>query len=93
MRICFWAILAGIGICLAHRLIFLLFPQIGMTMLPQMDYVIDVQKYYYSPAIFTYAILWAPISEEILSRGIIFTVAQKNMGMFMLLQYLHSYLH
>lgn len=62
-------------------------------MLPQMDYVIDVQKYYYSPAIFTYAILWAPISEEILSRGIIFTVAQKNMGMFMLLQYLHSYLH
>jgi len=65
---------------LAHRLIFLLFPQIGMTMLPQMDYVIDVQKYYYSPAIFTYAILWAPISEEILSRRIIFTVAQKKHG-------------
>ncbi len=80
IRICLYAILAGIGICLAHRLIFLLFPQIGMTMLPQMDYVRNIQKYYYSPAIFTYAILWAPISEEILSRGIIFTVAQKKHG-------------
>lgn len=80
IRIGLWGIFAGIGMCSAHRLIYLLFPQIGMTMLPQMDYVMDIQRYSYSPAIFIYTILLGPVLEELLARGIIFNIAQKKHG-------------
>lgn len=82
LRICLWGVLAGIGVCLAHRLIFLFFPQIGLNLMSQVseEYILDMNRYQYSPMIFMYIILLAPITEEIFNRGIIFPVAQKRHG-------------
>lgn len=82
LRICLWEVIAGIGVCLAHRLIFILFPQIGLSLLSQVseEYIVSLNNTWYSPAIFIYTILLAPITEEFLLRGIIFHIAHIRYG-------------
>lgn len=82
LRFCLWGIISGIGMCLAHRLIFILFPQIGLDLLSQVGegYIMSINNYQYSPAIFIYTVLLAPVTEEIFNRGIIFNTAHKRHG-------------
>lgn len=82
LRICLWGIISGIGLCLAHRLIFILFPQIGLNVLSQVgeEYLMNISSYQYSPSIFIYTTLLGPITEELFNRGIIYNTAQKRHG-------------
>lgn len=64
-------ILMGIGICLFHRVIFLLFPQIAISTYESMgsEGYLKVQYSFRNPFIFLYISIIGPIIEELFYRG------------------------
>lgn len=64
-------ILMGIGMCLFHRILFLLFPQIALSTYESMgnDLYLEIQYSFRNPFIFIYISIIAPILEELFYRG------------------------
>lgn len=79
-----WAILIGIGVCLGHRLFFLIFWNFVEQSLQEIEEaVITIQNqelFYTTVPGMLYEALLAPITEEVYCRGIIFTVARQKRG-------------
>lgn len=82
LKCCIWAIVIGIGVCLGHRIFFLLFPgfveqsvqEIGETALTNLAMFTATV-----PGILYEAFL-EPAAEEVCFRGIIFPVAREKHG-------------
>ncbi len=72
--------LLGLGIRYAHTIVFMLFPQVGMTMLSfGEEYVNAVFHQFKNPFIFVYCGFLGPVLEELFFRGKLLT-ACKNSG-------------
>ena len=73
-------ILMGIGICLFHRVIFLLFPNIAISTFKNMglEEYLQVQYSFRNPFIFLYICIIGPILEELFYRGKLLNICLKK---------------
>ena len=70
----------GIGICLFHRVIFLLFPNIAISTFKNMglEEYLQVQYSFRNPFIFLYICIIGPILEELFYRGKLLNICLKK---------------
>lgn len=74
--------MTGIGLCMAHRVLFFLFPQIAQSTLGQMtaeeqSRILNSAR---TPAYFLYVGLIGPVLEELVFRGILFNCCSGKYG-------------
>lgn len=64
-------VLMGIGVCMFHRIIFVLFPQLGIDFSEQVGLkeAYDMIEWHKNPIMWIYTCIGAPILEELLFRG------------------------
>lgn len=82
LKCCVWAAVIGIGVCLGHRIFFLLFIGFVEQSLRDIGEVALTNGEMFSATVpgILYAALFAPVTEELVLRGIIFPVARQKRG-------------
>lgn len=71
LKVLFSCILIGIGVCLFHRIIFIIFPQIGLSLFNKIgiDAYENMLYSFKNPLTFIYISIIGPILEELFYRG------------------------
>ena len=82
LQMVLFSAMTGIGLCMAHRVLFFLFPQIAQSTLGQMtaeeqSRILNSAR---TPAYFLYAGLIGPVLEELVFRGILFNCCSGKYG-------------
>ena len=82
LKCCVWATVIGIGVCLGHRIFFLIFKGFVEQSLRDIGEVVLTNGEMFSATVpgILYAALLAPVTEELVLRGIIFPVARQKRG-------------
>ena len=82
LRCCVWAALIGIGVCLGHRIFFWIFIGFAEQSLRDIGEVVLTNVAMISTTVpgILYVALLAPVTEELVLRGIIFPVARQKRG-------------
>ena len=82
LRCCVWAALIGIGVCLGHRIFFWIFIGFAEQSLRDIGEVVLTNVAMISTTVpgILYTALLAPVTEELVLRGIIFPVARQKRG-------------
>lgn len=75
-------LLIGVGICMSHKLIFMIFPQIGLGLFQQIgsETYYAAQNSMRNPVIFISACFILPILEELFFRGILYNSLARHHG-------------
>ena len=82
LQMVLFSAMTGIGLCMAHRVLFFLFPQIAQSTLGQMtaeeqSRILNSAR---TPAYFLYVGLIGPVLEELVFRGILFNCCSGKYG-------------
>lgn len=82
LKCCVWAMVIGIGVCLGHRIFFLLFIGFVEQSLKDIGELVITNQMMISATVpgILYTALLAPVTEELVLRGIIFPVARQKRG-------------
>ncbi len=82
LKCCVWATVIGIGVCFGHRIFFLLFIGFAEQSLRDVGEVVLTNGAMFSATVpgILYVALLAPVTEELILRGIIFPVARQKRG-------------
>ncbi len=82
LKCCVWATVIGIGVCLGHRIFLLLFIGFVEQSLMDIGEVVITNVAMISTTVpgILYVALLAPVTEELVLRGIIFPVARQKRG-------------
>ena len=82
LKCCVWATVIGIGVCLGHRILFLIFIGFTEQSLRDIGEVVLTNVAMISVTVpgMLYEVLLAPVTEELVLRGIIFPVARQKRG-------------
>lgn len=83
LKCCIWAIVIGVGICLGHRIFFLIFKDFVERSFHDIEAVVSLQDqavFFTTVPGILYVTLLGPVTEEIFFRGIIFPVARQRRG-------------
>ena len=83
LKCCIWAIVIGVGICLGHRIFFLIFRDFVERSFHDIEAVVSLQDqavFFTTVPGILYVTLLGPVTEEIFFRGIIFPVAAQRRG-------------
>lgn len=82
LRCCVWAAVIGIGVCLGHRIFFWIFIGFAEQSLRDIGEVVLTNVAMISTTVpgILYVALLAPVTEELVLRGIIFPVARQKRG-------------
>ena len=82
LKCCVWATVIGIGVCLGHRIFFLIFKGFVEQSLRDIGEVVLTNGEMFSATVpgILYVALLAPVTEELVLRGIIFPVARQKRG-------------
>lgn len=82
LQMVLFSAMTGIGLCMVHRVLFFLFPQIAQSTLGQMtaeeqSRILNSAR---TPAYFLYVGLIGPVLEELVFRGILFNCCSGKYG-------------
>ena len=82
LKCCVWATVIGIGVCLGHRIFFWIFIGFAEQSLRDIGEVVLTNVAMISTTVpgILYVALLAPVTEELVLRGIIFPVARQKRG-------------
>ena len=82
LKCCVWATVIGIGVCLGHRIFFWIFIGFAEQSLRDIGEVVLTNVAMISVTVpgMLYEVLLAPVTEELVLRGIIFPVARQKRG-------------
>ena len=82
LKCCVWAAVIGIGVCLGHRIFFWIFIGFAEQSLRDIGEVVLTNVAMISTTVpgILYVALLAPVTEELVLRGIIFPVARQKRG-------------
>lgn len=82
LQMVLFSAMTGIGLCMVHRILFLLFPQIAQSTFGQMtaEELIRMINNVRTPAYFLYVGLIGPVLEELVFRGILFNSCTEKYG-------------
>lgn len=81
-KYCAWAAAIGAGVCLGHRILFLIFMEFSIQSLKDIGETVIMNQALFLNTIqgILYETILGPVTEEIFFRGIIFHVARKKRG-------------
>ena len=85
LKCCVWATVIGIGVCLGHRIFFLIFKGFVEQSLRDIGEVVLTNEEMFSATVpgILYVALLAPVTEELILRGIIFLLRGKSVEICM----------